>query len=249
MKVIEIVAEPLRAQGHPARVARAEARTALDEVQIDRRYENRYPHQLSGGQRQRVALARALAARPDLIVLDEPVSSLDASVRAGILNLLSELQTRHGIAYLLISHNLASVSFLASRVGVMYLGRIVEEADAASFFDLPLHPYARALVAAAMPQVVLASDEEVIRGDPPSAINIPPGCAFHPRCPFAFARCAIETPELQEVRPGRTVACHLYDDDAALAAANRQIDNDGYNPPRGGFSPTPPSPITPVDPT
>jgi oligopeptide/dipeptide ABC transporter ATP-binding protein len=171
----------------------------------------RYPHEFSGGQRQRIALASALASSPELIVLDEPVSALDVSIRAQIMNLLRDLQAHQRLSYLLVAHNLATVRYIAHRTAVMYLGRIVEYAVTDALYRTPLHPYTKALFSAALPASPDAPRGEiVISGEVPSPINPPAGCHFHPRCPLAMERCASEAPVLQAVAPGHQVACHLY---------------------------------------
>jgi oligopeptide/dipeptide ABC transporter ATP-binding protein len=168
-------------------------------------------HQFSGGQRQRIAVARALALNPSLIVLDEPVSALDVSVRAQIMNLLKDLQTQFGMSYLSIAHNLATVRYLSDRVAVVYLGQVVEHATSESLFENPLHPYTKALISASLPaEPGERWEEDVLSGEVPSPSRPPSGCRFHPRCPFALDRCRQEPPELREMRPGHTVACHLY---------------------------------------
>ena len=170
-----------------------------------------FPHEFSGGMRQRVAIARALALRPSLIVLDEPVSALDVSIRAQIMNLFKDLQEQFGMAYLLIAHNLATVRYPSHRVMVMYLGHIVESAPAEALFTNPLHPYTKALISAALPiRPGEVREEILLSGEVPSLTNRPPGCRFHPRCPLALARCSQETPELRELAPGHQAACHLY---------------------------------------
>jgi oligopeptide transport system ATP-binding protein len=170
-----------------------------------------FPHEFSGGMRQRVAIARALALRPSLIMLDEPVSALDVSIRAQIMNLFQDLQEQFGMAYLLIAHNLAIVRYLSHRVAVMYLGKIVESASSKALFTNPLHPYTKALISAALPiRPGEVREEMLLSGEVPSPTNPPPGCRFHPRCPLAFARCSQEIPELRELAPGHQVACHLY---------------------------------------
>ena len=183
----------------------------LDQVGLAPEAGRRYPHEFSGGQRQRVALASALASRPDLIVLDEPVSALDVSIRAQIMNLLKDLQAKHQVAYLLVAHNLATVRYIAHRTAVMYLGRIVEYAATEALYRNPLHPYTKALFSAALPADPDAPrDEIVLSGEVPSPIDPPTGCAFHPRCPSAMPECARVTPTLEAVAPEHQVSCHLY---------------------------------------
>jgi len=192
----------------PERRARVE--TLLEEVGLDARHADRYPHELSGGQRQRVGLARALAVEPRLLVCDEPISALDVSIQAQIVNLLQDLQQRHGLAYLFIAHDLAVVEHLSRRILVMYLGRLVEGGDAREVCRAPRHPYTQALLSAVP---VVDPDRKRARlllpGDLPSPIHPPPGCPFHPRCPVAEARCRVEVPRLREVAPGHHAACHL----------------------------------------
>jgi oligopeptide/dipeptide ABC transporter ATP-binding protein len=172
---------------------------------------SRYPHEFSGGQRQRIALASSLASEPELIVLDEPVSALDVSIRAQIMNLLKDLQEQQQLAYLLVAHNLATVRYIAHRTAVMYLGRIVEYADTEALFKEPLHPYTKALFAAALPaDPDAAGGEFVLTGEVPSPINPPSGCHFHPRCPYAKPECSSVDPMPKAVAPGHLVACHLY---------------------------------------
>jgi oligopeptide/dipeptide ABC transporter ATP-binding protein len=211
IRVGKIVGEPLKVHGvggkeeRRERVAKLFQRVGLRPEQIDN-----YPHQFSGGQRQRVSIARALALDPDFIVADEPVSALDVSIQAQVINLLVDLQRDLGLSYLFVSHNLAVVEHISHRVAVMYLGRIVEYADKASLFANPLHPYTEALLAAVpLPDPALTRTRHRVTGDVPSPINPPSGCHFHPRCPIAEARCKVERPALREVAPGRLVSCHL----------------------------------------
>ena len=180
----------------------------------------RYPHQLSGGQRQRAVLARALATKPSLLVCDEPVSALDVSIQAQVVNLLSDLQAELGLAMLFISHDLRVVRQVSRRIAVMYLGRIVEEGDADDLFSQPVHPYTRALVSTAPVPGRKSSDRIRLQGEPPNPANRPGGCAFHPRCPVAIARCKTELPLLADLGAKRFAACHLAVP-AASSAANR----------------------------
>lgn len=172
----------------------------------------RYPHEFSGGQRQRIGLARALAVNPNLIVLDEPVSALDVSIQSQVINLLQEIQDNFNLAYLFISHDLSVVRHIADKIGVMYLGYIVERAVSEDLFVNPLHPYTKALLSAIpIPNPEFKKERIIIRGDVPSPINLPSGCVFHTRCPYTSKRCKIEMPELKEQSSGHYVACHLYD--------------------------------------
>ncbi|MDH3283401.1 MAG: ABC transporter ATP-binding protein [Acidobacteriota bacterium] len=241
MKVRTLVGEPLVIHKISRGSAlRAKVAELLSEVGLDESAMERYPHEFSGGQRQRIGIARALAVRPDFVVCDEPVSALDVSVQAQIVNLLVELQRRHGIAYLFIAHDLSVVGHLCDRVAVMYLGRIVEHGSAESVRREPLHPYTRALFAATLP----ASPDEARRvhaplpGEIPSPVAVPSGCRFHTRCPFAAERCRVEDPPLREVSPGRLVACHLAEEIAAgrppSAGAEGAVERSGGG--RGGVS-------------
>ena len=211
MTVGETIGEGLRVH-RVARGAELERRVAelLDTVGLARDQASRYPHEMSGGQRQRVGIARALALEPQLVVADEPVSSLDVSIQAQILNLLLELQRRFGLAYLFISHDLRVVRHLSRRVAVMYLGRVVERAPADPLYARPQHPYTQALLSAVpVPEPGAGRRRQVLSGDVPSPISPPSGCPFHPRCPKAIERCKVERPELREVRPSHFSACHL----------------------------------------
>jgi len=212
MHVARLVGDGLTLHG----LARGEARARrvielLDRVGLPADCAARYPHELSGGQRQRVSIARALAVEPDFIVCDEPVSALDVSVQAQILNLLQDLREDRGLAYLFISHDLSVVRHIADRVAVMYLGRLVEEAPTESLFAGPRHPYTRALLSAVpVPKVGAVSDRVVLKGEPPSPSEPPPGCPFHPRCPEAVDRCRTDVPRRSEEGEHAT-ACHLLE--------------------------------------
>ena len=211
MRVGSIVAEPLVINADlDGRARRRRVAELLDVVGLPERAATLYPHEFSGGQRQRIAIARALALSPKLIVLDEPVSALDVSIRAQVLNLLTDLQTRLGVSYLFIAHDLAAVAHMSQVIAVMYLGRIVELGAVDAVALAPKHPYTRALFAAAMP-VDLDTPREAITltGEVPSPLAPPAGCHFHPRCPFAMERCAVDDPALRS-HDGRLVACHLY---------------------------------------
>ena len=211
MSAGDIVAEPMRvhrtAKGQEVnkRVADLFERVGLRKAQMDN-----YPHQFSGGQRQRIGIARALALQPKLIIGDEPVSALDVSIQAQVLNLMTDLQRELGLAYLFISHNLAVVEHISHHIAVMYLGRIVEYTDKRTLFTRAQHPYTESLLLAVpVPDPSVKRNKRVLQGDVPSPINPPSGCHFHTRCPYVVDRCRVETPLLREVKPGQMVACHL----------------------------------------
>jgi oligopeptide transport system ATP-binding protein len=214
MTVGQIIAEPLTVHGlvRDAAGRAARVRALLGQVGLLPQHGRRYPHELSGGQRQRVGIARALAMEPALIVCDEPVSALDVSIQAQIINLLEDLQAELGLTYLFVAHDLSVVRHISDRVAVMYLGKIVELADRKALYDDPRHPYTRALLSAVPipdPELEARRERVVLRGEVPSPLNPPSGCAFHPRCALAVDRCRATTPELREVQPGHWAACLL----------------------------------------
>jgi peptide/nickel transport system ATP-binding protein len=204
-RVRDIITEPVTARG---RDAAGLAERLLEQVGLAARDAGKYPHEFSGGQRQRICIARALAANPKLIVCDEPTSALDVSVQAQVLNLMSDLKDEFGLTYLFISHDLTVVRHMADTIGVLYLGRLVEEAPVEELFATPRHPYTQMLFAAAPRMDAFGREVEPPKGEIPDPINPPPGCAFHPRCPIAVARCREDRPEMRRIGQAR-VACHL----------------------------------------
>jgi oligopeptide/dipeptide ABC transporter ATP-binding protein len=213
LKVEQIVAEPLTTHNVlPKGEIRARVIDLLEQVGLGKQHLDRFPHEMSGGQCQRVAVARALAVNPRLIVLDEPTSALDVSVQAQIINLLDELKKSLGLTYLFISHDLNVVQHISDRIGVMYLGKLVELAPSEAIFDEPLHPYTKALFGAIpLPVVDRKRELTVLEGNVPSPINPPSGCRFHTRCPIVQEKCKVTEPELRQVRNGRFAACHFVD--------------------------------------
>ncbi len=210
MTVGDVVADPLHIHKLGDRASiRLRVQQLLREVGLNPDRAREYPFQFSGGQRQRIGIARALAVEPDLMLLDEAVSALDVSVQAQILNLLKDLQERHGLTYIFISHDLNVVRYMSDRIAVMYLGKIVEQGPANAVATRPLHPYTRALLSAA-PDLERRRGQRIrLSGEPPKPTNPPSGCAFHPRCPMAQPRCSVETPQLREWLPGHVAACHF----------------------------------------
>ena len=213
MKVKDIVSEALEVnQDVTQKEAYDRVREVMEQVGLAPDQAELYPHEFSGGQRQRVAVASALASSPKLIILDEPVSALDVSIRAQVMNLLVDLQAETGVAYLLVAHNLATVRYMAQQTAVMYLGKIVEYSPTEELYNNPLHPYTKALFSAALPaHPDDIGDEIVLTGEVPSPINPPSGCNFHPRCPFVMDRCSVDEPVLKDVGGGHLLSCHLYD--------------------------------------
>jgi oligopeptide transport system ATP-binding protein len=212
LRISDFITEPLLLNGDIHRGERRErAQAALHQVGLRPDDLDNFPHEFSGGQRQRVAIARALASSPRLIVLDEPVSSLDVSIRAQIMNLLKDLQEQQGFSYLFIAHHLGTVRYMSRMVGVMYLGRLMELSESEELFNNPLHPYTQALLSAALPDHPdVARKEAMLQNDVAAATDIPRGCRLHPRCPAAMAVCSQVEPEWKKVGPSHWTACHLY---------------------------------------
>jgi oligopeptide/dipeptide ABC transporter ATP-binding protein len=211
MSAGDIVGEPLGVHGIArGRDKEASVASLFDQVGLRRSQMRAFPHEFSGGQRQRISIARALALNPKLIVADEPVSALDVSIQAQVINLMMDLQREKRLSYLFIAHDLAVVEHISHRIAVMYLGRIVEYANKTTLFTQPKHPYTQALLSAVpVPNPKLRREKRLLQGDVPSPINPPPGCTFHTRCPYAEARCRLEAPTLKEIAPGHNVSCHL----------------------------------------
>ena len=212
MRVRDIVSEALVVNRDVTNKERDErVEEVMNQVGLRKAQADLYPHEFSGGQRQRVAVASALASYPKLIILDEPVSALDVSIRAQVMNLLVDLQQETGVAFLLVAHNLATVRYMAHQTAVMYLGQLVEYSPTEELYENPLHPYTKALFSAALPSHPDDEREEIVlQGEVPSPINPPSGCRFHPRCPFAMDRCSEEEPVQKEMGGGHLVSCHLY---------------------------------------
>ncbi len=213
MSVGAIIGEPLQIHGlaRGGRARRERIQDLMRVVGLNPYYANRYPHEFSGGQRQRIGIARALAVEPDFIVADEPVSALDVSIQAQIINLLEDLQSQFGLTYLFIAHDLSVVRHISNRVGVMYLGKMMELADRNELYDNPLHPYTKALLSAVPvpdPAVERQRERIILTGDVPSPLRPPPGCVFHTRCPIAIEECRAAVPEWRDVGGGHMVACH-----------------------------------------
>lgn len=213
MKIKDIISEALVVNRDVSQKdAYDRVKEVMEQVGLAPEQAELYPHEFSGGQRQRVAVASALASSPRLIILDEPVSALDVSIRAQVMNLLVDLQAETGVAFLLVAHNLATVRYMAQQTAVMYLGKIVEHSPTEELYDNPLHPYTKALFSAALPaHPDDLGDEIVLTGEVPSPINPPSGCNFHPRCPFAMDRCSVEEPVMKDMGNNHLLSCHLYE--------------------------------------
>jgi peptide/nickel transport system ATP-binding protein len=239
MTVRDIVGEPFAIHGLAKGREREEKVLALlDLMGLSREAMERYPHEFSGGQRQRIGIARSIAMRPDLVIADEPISALDVSIQAQIVNLLVDLQRELNLTYVFIAHDLKIVEYISTRVAVMYLGKIVELADAADLYRRPRHPYTQALLSAVpVPDPDHKKTRIILQGDVPSPLAPPPGCAFHPRCPHAFERCRRETPPLYDLGNGHTASCFLAEPEAqgrVASTANGGAQDVLAQPPSGG---------------
>ncbi|MFC5589606.1 ABC transporter ATP-binding protein [Sporosarcina soli] len=213
LTVKEIIEEPLIVHNFEKEKRAERIAELLEVVGLNKYHADRYPHEFSGGQRQRIGIARALAVHPKLIIADEPVSALDVSIQSQILNLLKDLQEQYKLTYVFIAHDLSVVEHISDRVGVMYLGRLVELADRDELFQGPLHPYTKALLSAVpIPDPTLKRERILLKGDIPSPANPPSGCTFHTRCPFAQSLCKEQVPEFKELRDGHFVACHYAEE-------------------------------------
>ncbi len=215
LTVAEIISEALEIHNlYPPEKRRARILELLQTVGLLEHHYHRYPHEFSGGQRQRIGIARALAVQPELVVCDEPVSALDVSIQAQIINLLQDLQEKYHLTYLFIAHDLAVVRHISDRIAVMYLGHIVELAPSEELYERPLHPYTQSLLSAIPlpnPEMERQRERIVLKGDPPSPLKVAPGCPFASRCPKAFDRCHREAPQLKEIHPNHITSCHLFD--------------------------------------
>ena len=217
MTVADIIGEPLDVHHMYSNKAERQERILelMNHVGLNSEHASRYAHEFSGGQRQRIGIARALAVNPDFIICDEPVSALDVSIQAQVINMFDELQEKLGLTYLFIAHDLLVVRHISDRIAVMYLGKMVELADAAEIYDHPMHPYSKSLLSAVPvpdPKIARANKRIVLTGDIPSPLNAPSGCPFRTRCPYATEQCAAEMPAFREVKPGHFVACHRVDE-------------------------------------
>lgn len=209
MTVVDIIEEPLTTVGMPKKEREERVHKLLNDVGIPESYKDRYPHEFSGGQRQRIGIARALALKPKFIVADEPVAALDVSIQAQIINLLMDLQEEYNFTYLFIAHDLSVVQYISDRVGVMYLGQMMELAESDELYDNPLHPYTKALLSSIpVPDIHVKRERIPLEGEVPSPDNPPAGCRFHTRCPIATEQCKREVPEFREIKNGHYVACH-----------------------------------------
>jgi len=213
MTVFELISEPMNIHGTYTEMQRREIiADLLEKVGLKKEHMSRYPHEFSGGQRQRISIARALSVQPEFVVCDEPISALDVSVQAQVVNMLQDLQAEFGLTYLFIAHDLSMVRYISNRIGVMYLGQIVELAASDELYEHPSHPYTQALLSSILVADPRSATERIVlQGDPPSPLADVGGCKFRTRCPHATERCALESPRLKEIAPGHQVACHLYD--------------------------------------